>query len=44
MKIPFQPDVIPIRQIPYRLNLVYKHKVNVDFDKMLEASIIEPVE
>jgi hypothetical protein len=44
MKIPFRPDARPIRQIPYRLNRVYKHKVKVDFDKMLEASIIEPIE
>jgi hypothetical protein len=34
----------PIRQRPYRLNPIYKQKVKVEIDKMLEASIIEPVE
>jgi hypothetical protein len=27
MKIPLKPDAIPIRQIPYRLNPMYKKKV-----------------
>jgi hypothetical protein len=44
MKIPLKPDLRPVRQRPYRLNLVYKKKVKAKIDKMLEASIIEPVE
>jgi hypothetical protein len=27
MKIPLRPDARPFRQIPYRLNPIYKHKV-----------------
>ena len=44
MKIPLRPNAKPIRQRPYRLNPVYKHKVKDEIDKMLEAGIIEPVE
>jgi hypothetical protein len=44
IKIPLRPDVKPIKQILYRLNLVCKQKVKADIDKMLEAGIIEPVE
>ena len=44
MKIPLNLEAIPIRQRPYRLNLVYKQKVKEEIDKMLEASVIEPVE
>jgi hypothetical protein len=44
MKILLRPDAKPIRQRPYRLNLVYKEKVKEEIDKMLEAGIIEPVE
>jgi hypothetical protein len=36
MKIPLQR--------PYRLNPIYQKKVKSEIDKMLEASIIEPVE
>jgi hypothetical protein len=43
MKIPLRLEVRPIRQRPYRLNPIYKHKVKEDIDRMLEASIIEPV-
>ena len=44
MNIPLKPDVRPIRQRPYSLNPVYKQKVKVEIDKMLEAGVIEPVE
>ena len=40
MKIPLWPDARPIRQRPYRLNLVYKHKVKGEIDKMLEDGVI----
>jgi len=44
MKIPLRPDTRPIRQRPYRLNSIYKHKFKEEIDRMLKASIIEPVE
>jgi hypothetical protein len=44
MKIPLRYDVRPIKQRPYRLNTIYKHKVKYEIDRMLEAGIIEPVE
>jgi hypothetical protein len=44
MKIPLRPNAKPIKQRPYRMNPVYKHKVKEKIDKMLEAGIIEPVE
>jgi flagellar assembly factor FliW len=44
MKIPLKPEVGLIRKRPYRLNPVYKHKVKETIDKMLEASVIEPME
>jgi hypothetical protein len=44
MKIPLRPDAIPIRQRPYGFNPIYKDKVKVEIDKMLEVRIIEPVE
>jgi hypothetical protein len=44
MKIPLKLEARPVRQRPYRLNLVYKQKVKAQIDRMLEASIIEPVE
>jgi hypothetical protein len=44
MKIPLRPDVRPIRQRLYRLNPIYKQKVKVEIDRILEVSIIEPVE
>jgi hypothetical protein len=40
MNIPLKPDARPIRQRPYRLNLVYKEKVKEEIDKMLVAGII----
>jgi hypothetical protein len=43
MKIPLKPNAKPVKQRPYRLNLVYKQKVKVKIDKMLEARIIEPI-
>jgi hypothetical protein len=44
MKIPLKPKSRPVRQRPYRLNLVYKKKVKAQIDRMLEAGIIEPLE
>jgi hypothetical protein len=44
INIPLRPDAIPVRQMPYRMNPVYKQKVKTDIDKMLEASIIESIE
>jgi hypothetical protein len=37
-------EAIPIRQIPYRLNPIYKEKVKEKIDNMLEAGVIEPFE
>jgi predicted RNA-binding protein YlxR (DUF448 family) len=43
MKTPLRTEVRPIRQRPYRLNPIYKHKVKDEIDRMLEADIIELV-
>lgn len=42
MKIPLKPNAKLVRQQPYRVNLGYKEKVQLEIDKMLEAGIIEP--
>jgi hypothetical protein len=44
MKIPLRVEVRPIKQQPYRLNLIYKQKFKVEIDRMLGVGIIEPVE
>ena len=44
MNIPLRHEARPVRQRPYRLNPIYKQKVKVEIDRMLEAGIIEPVE
>jgi hypothetical protein len=44
MKIPLKPDARPVKQRPYRLNPIYKEKVKIELDRMLEVGIIEPVE
>jgi hypothetical protein len=44
MKIPLKPKSRPIRQRPYRLNPIYKQKVEYEIDRMLEFDIIEPFE
>jgi hypothetical protein len=44
MRIPLKPYVRPVKQRPYRLNLKYKEKVNIELDKTLEVGIIEHVE
>jgi hypothetical protein len=44
MKIPLRAEARPIRHRPYILNPIYKKKVKVEIDRMLEARIIEPVE
>jgi hypothetical protein len=42
-KIPLKTDSKPMKHRPYRLNPVYKKKVKLEIDRMLEAGIIEPV-
>jgi hypothetical protein len=44
MKISLKYEARPLRKIPYRLNLVYKHKVTEGINIMLDADIIEQVE
>jgi hypothetical protein len=44
MKIPLKLEARSIRQRPYRLNPIYKQKVKAEIDRMLENSIIEPIE
>jgi len=44
MKIPLRAEARPIRQRPYKLNLIYKKKVKDEIDMMLEDGIIEPME
>ena len=44
MNIPLKPDVNPVKKITYSLNPMYKQKVNVELDKIIEVGIIEPVE
>jgi hypothetical protein len=44
MKTPLKPKVRHARKRPYRLNPIYKQKVKEEFDRMLEARIIEPIE
>jgi hypothetical protein len=44
MNIPLKPNARPLRQRPYRLNLVYKKKTKEEIDKMLEDGVIESVE
>jgi hypothetical protein len=44
MKIPLRPDARELIQILYILNLVYKKKVKVEIDRMLESGIIDPLE
>jgi hypothetical protein len=44
MKIPLKHEATSFRQIPYRLNPIYKQKVKGEIHRMLEAGIIESVE
>lgn len=44
MKVTLNPDMKPIKQRPYRLNLKYKEKLRNEIDKMLDAGIIKVVE
>jgi hypothetical protein len=44
MRIPLKIDARLVKQRPYRLNPEYKEKVRIELDRMLEATIIEPVE
>jgi hypothetical protein len=44
MNISLIPYAIPIIERPYRLNIVYKHKVKEEIHNMLEVGIIEIVE
>lgn len=36
MKIPLKPNVKPVKQKPYRMNLKYKDKLKIELDKMIE--------
>jgi hypothetical protein len=44
MNIPLKSEARSIIQQPYRLNPIYKQKVKVEIDRMLEDGIIELVE
>ena len=44
MKILLKLDAKPVRQRPYRLNLQYKDRMNVEINRILDARIIEPIE
>ena len=44
MKIPLKPNTRLVKQCSYRLNPLYKEKVKVKLDHMLEAGIIELIE
>jgi hypothetical protein len=43
MRIYLKLDVKRLKQRLYQLNLVYKQKVKVEIDRMLEVGIIEPI-
>jgi hypothetical protein len=43
MKIPLKPNAKTSKQRLYRLNPLYKKKVKIEIDRMLEAGIIEPI-
>jgi len=42
--IPLKPEARHVKKRPYKMNLVYKQKVKVEIDRMLEVGIIEPME
>jgi hypothetical protein len=44
MKISLKLEAIPIKHRPYRLNPIYKEKVKIEIDKMLEDGVIKPIE
>ena len=44
MNISLKPDVKPVRQRSYCLNLQYKERVTAELDRILYVGIIEPVE
>ena len=44
MRIPLKEGAKTIKQCPYRLNPKYKEKFRKELNKMLIASIIEPIE
>jgi hypothetical protein len=44
MTIPLRYEARSIRQIPYRLNPIFKKKFKAKIDRMLEDGIKEPVE
>jgi hypothetical protein len=43
-EILLNPEPIPIRQRPYRLNPIYKEKLKTKIEKMIEVGVIEPAE
>ena len=42
MRIPLKMDSKRVKQSLHLLDLIYKQKVEVEIDRMLEAEIIEP--
>jgi len=44
MKIPLKSEARLVRKRSYKLNPMYKNKLKVEIDQMLEAGIIEPIE
>lgn len=44
MKIQLKEGAKPVKQCPYRLNPKYKEKVRKELDRMLDASIIFPID
>jgi hypothetical protein len=44
MNIPLIPEARAVGHRPYRLNPIYKQKVKVKINRILESGIIEPME
>ena len=44
MRIPLKEGAKPVKQLPYRLNPLYKEKVKEELDKMIATGIIETIE
>ena len=43
MKIPLKPDMKPMKQQPYRLNIRYKYNFKAKLERIMDAWIIEPI-
>ena len=44
MLIPLKPDSKPVKHRLYRLNLRYKENVKIELERILDATILEPIE